>query len=216
MSLPMVHLAVAYNWRSDDKNFKLHDDPDFYLGAISPDAIHARRDSTRDDKHKTHLDVSRGNYGRIVERFWDSDSSAFAAGYGLHILTDRVWVEFYRERFPELFDASGKVRADQYYNDTDQVDFMLYDRLPYRKKLWKLLEKAEPKDFCLAGNNAPLLTADEIKWWKNRTMNWFNSGKSQRDGEIKYLTYDAITYFISIAPKKIDDALAAARIGAAV
>ena len=47
-------------------------------------------------------------------------------------------------------------------------------------------------------------------------MNWFNSGKSQRDGEIKYLTYDAITYFISIAPKKIDDALAAARIGAAV
>ena len=119
MSLPMVHLAVAYNWRSDDKNFKLHDDPDFYLGAISPDAIHARRDSTRDDKHKTHLDVSRGNYGRIVERFWDSvpqRSPRLRAPY----THDRVLGRVLPRTLSGAVSTPRQGRADQYYNDTDQ------------------------------------------------------------------------------------------------
>lgn len=52
MPLPMVHLAVAHNILPNIDIAK----PDmFYLGAISPDAIHMREGSTRQDKIRTHL-----------------------------------------------------------------------------------------------------------------------------------------------------------------
>jgi len=53
MPLPMVHLGVAYN--IIESGFNVSDLPSFYLGVISPDAIHMRQNANKLDKHRTHL-----------------------------------------------------------------------------------------------------------------------------------------------------------------
>lgn len=54
MPLPMVHLCAA-NKLIDYINIK--DISSFYLGSISPDAVHMREDYIPDDKSKSHLFV---------------------------------------------------------------------------------------------------------------------------------------------------------------
>ncbi|MFA6947663.1 MAG: hypothetical protein WCQ72_01640 [Eubacteriales bacterium] len=201
MALPMVHLAAAYLWHPEDT--ALHECPEYYLGAIAPDAIHAREGVTREDKRVTHF----GGTGcadclQRISRLWLRDSSPFAIGYGLHIITDRVWAENYRQ-FKGLFDPqTGKIRSEVYYGDTDAVDFMLYDSLPYRPFLWDKLSCAVPRDF------EGLLSAAEIGWWQQRVLHWFENRNNERSGEIKYLTYDVISRFIAESSALCDAKLA--------
>lgn len=51
MPLPMIHLSVAVNI---EKSLGLENSPLFFLGSISPDAIHMRIDSSSKDKNKIH------------------------------------------------------------------------------------------------------------------------------------------------------------------
>ena len=53
MALPMVHLHAAWLWAQDKP--ELRDNPDYYLGSISPDAIHVRDGSDKSRKNAFHL-----------------------------------------------------------------------------------------------------------------------------------------------------------------
>ena len=53
MPLPMVHLNIAIELLQS--GYKANDLSRFFLGIISPDAIHMRKDAISDDKRKTHL-----------------------------------------------------------------------------------------------------------------------------------------------------------------
>jgi len=53
MGFPMVHLCIAkelFSLKPDIKNL-----PDFFTGALAPDAVHFRQGFTGDDKKKSHL-----------------------------------------------------------------------------------------------------------------------------------------------------------------
>ena len=200
MALPMVHLAAAYKW-SEIYNKAVFNSPEFYLGAISPDAIHSRPNADKDDKRKTHLHVnSRNGDFRYIPEFMSKHSDPFGIGYTVHLLTDYYWIQYYLNNFPGLFDENGHTISSLYYNDTDQVDNMLYAKLPYKQFMFDMMEKAVSPDLD------DLLTGEEIEAWKQRTLHWFENDCPHTD-PIKHLTYDKICYFINIAPAMLDEAL---------
>ena len=52
MALPMVHLLAAWAWAQDKPELK--NNPDFYLGTLSPDAIHIRDGNDKSRKNEIH------------------------------------------------------------------------------------------------------------------------------------------------------------------
>lgn len=52
MPLPIVHLGVA---KEMIEKLNITDIPAFYLGTISPDAVHMRNHSKKEDKNISHL-----------------------------------------------------------------------------------------------------------------------------------------------------------------
>ena len=200
MALPMVHLATAYEW-SKKYNKAVFNSPEFYLGAISPDAIHSRPNADKDDKRKTHFYTNNktGDVQNTVD-FIKNHKDPFSVGYAIHVLTDSIWVRYYVDNFPGLFDENGKTIPSLYYNDTDQVDYMLYEKLPYRQFMFDMMEKST------SPNLDDLLTSEEIEAWKQRTLHWFENDCPHTD-PIKHLTYEKICYFINIAPAMLEEAL---------
>ena len=124
MALLMVHLRVAQAWAARHSEFA--ENPEFYLGAISPDAIHIRDGNDKARKDEIHLYNWREPHPENVLAYWEEHSSPFDEGYGLHVLTDAQWVPQFRQRFPQLLDASGKINTAVYYNDNYVTDFQLY------------------------------------------------------------------------------------------
>ena len=141
MPLQMVHLAVAREYVKAAANAAdLMDCPEFYLGIISPDAIHVRPGTGKNDKRITHLyaegDLWRANVVDFIKKNKAEAYYAFILGYGIHILTDIIW----RCATQGSSRNMSKIRANQdetwaYYNDTDQLDFLLYHEMAWRPGL---------------------------------------------------------------------------------
>ena len=95
MPLPMVHLVVA-NRLVD--SMEIGDPAGFFLGAISPDAVHMRANFTREHKAISHLSTGtdKAQWFTNAVAFTKegiSAADAFAIGYGIHLMTDAVWRE---------------------------------------------------------------------------------------------------------------------------
>ncbi len=211
MPLPMVHLAVA---------IRLHEprgaepSPAFLLGSIAPDAIHMRPGAGRGEKHGAHLldRPATGDRDPIAElragyREADAALRDFADGYAAHLLTDRLWNVLlerdYKPRLPPDLDPAE--RRALYYQETDQLDFNLYHRSPWRPRVWALLGQAPPPEF------APLLAAEEIGRWRDRTLAWFEAPEKEPRITPLYLTDAAIHAFIERATDAVVAALADGR-----
>ena len=120
MPLPMVHLSVGK--KLIDMGFEISNLPQFYLGLISPDAIHMRQNSNRLGKNETHLiperkkwiDVNEEEYCRFIIDFIKANSDNididFLWGYGIHILTDMYWTKHIYLKF-----------RDDYKKDTASI-----------------------------------------------------------------------------------------------
>ena len=195
MPQPMVHLGVAKNIL--DSGFEITSLPQYYLGVISPDAIHMRENSSRDDKDRVHLkpmgkawrDVDVHAYYEFlldcVETSKNKANIDFLWGYVIHILTDMYWV-------PTLYDAFNKKykedsspiqdRIGAYYSDCDILDHVLFKECDWRNSVWQSLEFAKCTDFL------DLLSAAEIDLWNKRTLRWYDSGKSQHINPVKYIS----------------------------
>ena len=157
MALQMVHLLTARLWAQGHEEYR--DCPEFYLGAISPDAIHIRDGSDKSRKNEFHLyNWMKPDVEKVLE-YWREYHSPFDIGYGIHVLTDAQWVPRYRSRVPQLVYPDGKIDIATYYNDTYVTDFELY-RDCGGKELFDLIERGEAPD------NHPLLTRDEFAQWK--------------------------------------------------
>jgi hypothetical protein len=107
-------------------------------------------------------------------------------------LTDYLWVETVIDSFrksipPGLSDQEERAL---YYLETDQIDFDLYRRMPWRPGVWSKLAAAQPRDF------GPLLTAEEIRQWRDRTLVWFGELKQEPMIEPVTITYRDVEAFI--------------------
>jgi len=206
MPLPMIHLSTAVKIKT------LHGlkSPEFYLGSISPDAVHMRTGFVREDKTRSHCNA------RVLEAIEELDSMCvmieksvgkekdFLLGYLVHILTDLFWENTIYKTYNERYEADPAPIQDKrmaYYNDTDQLDFAFYEKEIWRPKVWEMLTEAQ--DFAVED----AVNKEEVAAWKHRTLTWYNSGKSQHTKPIKYIAYEDLDSFTSYAAGKCEEYL---------
>jgi hypothetical protein len=204
MPLPMVHLSIAILLGERDVLFP---SPDFLLGSIAPDAIHMRPNTARRDKHITHLLIPTDtpDHARVHDLLIQNSAlPAFAAGYAAHVLVDRWWsnniVQPFYDRVAALMDDAA--RTQLYYQETDQLDVNLFQRVPWRSQVWSLLAKAPAPDF------PPWLTAAEIDAWRVRTLRWFDDPAHNPHITPQNLTNELLQRFIDAAIAQLVDQFA--------
>ena len=213
MPLPMVHLSVAK--KIIEAGFEIKDLSQFYLGSISPDAIHMRENADRYAKKLTHLgnpssvsmnftDESEDEYVNLKLDFVKTNKNKvnidFLWGYVIHILTDMYWSKMVHNKFTEEYKKDTAPIQDErwaYYNDTDRLDQILFNECDWKNDIWHSLQNVEYFDLL------DLLSAQEIKAWNERTLYWFDSGESQHKNPIKYITQADIENFISVCSETI-------------
>ena len=99
MAFPLLHLLVADAYAKSRP--ALARDGAYYLGAIAPDAIHMRPGITKEvHKVRTHL-FAKGPDGlpEVMAYWYEVGRTPFDIGYGVHVITDRLWVGYYPRRF---------------------------------------------------------------------------------------------------------------------
>ena len=189
MALQMVHLLVARQWAQAYDAYM--DCPEFYLGAISPDAIHIRDGNDKSRKDEFHLYNWREPHVKNVLEYWREHHTPFDIGYGVHVLTDAQWVPRFRQRLPQLIKADGRLDTTTYYNDTYVTDFELY-RDCGGCELFDRLERA-----C-APENHPLLTTAEFDAWRQDMLSMYR-GECPKNDPVKYITRAYVEAFVEDA-----------------
>lgn len=215
MPLPMVHLNVAVLF-AETLQGHVERGP-FYLGNVAPDSIHMREGWTRADKENTHFNPKDKNEGDYVEQLKkrystyiqqhaDEGWKWFVRGYFMHVLTDFYWFRSVHPQFVEqvtLTDQnSGITRTKDelgrlYYQETDQIDFNLYEQASWSEEVWKMLEIAPGYDV------ADLLTAEEILRWRDRTFSFFNESANESGIVPKFITDVKISAFVANTAQRL-------------
>ena len=204
MPLPMVHLSVAENL----KNENVDKTAEYYLGAISPDAVHMREDYKREHKTASHFAIKNvgtaeklAEFLEILNGTQEKDRKDFLKGYLVHILTDKLWLDtLYKDIYLKNYQLDKAPLQDErmaYYNDTDQIDYMLYEKMPGRKEIFTKLENA--KIFGIEG----IVRAENVYLWRKRNITWFNK-ECDHKNPVKYIKYDEVLSFASFAAAEID------------
>jgi hypothetical protein len=199
----MVHLAVAVQvcslWEGEPT-------PEFLLGNIAPDAIHMRPNAERSDKRRVHLEAvpdatEHERIHALLAQHWTEESEMidFVEGYAAHILTDYLWHKTVWVPFTETAprDLSAQERLSLYYLETDQIDFNLYHQASWRSSVWTKLAAARPKTL------APLLTAEEIEKWRDRTLRWYEELKEEPKIDPVYIADADVESFIPQAAEMV-------------
>lgn len=182
MALLMVHLLAAQEWaRGHEEYLKC---PEFYLGAISPDAIHIRDKDDKSHKNEIHLNNWVAPHPEEVLAYWKEHHSPFDIGYGIHVLTDGQWVPRRNERVPQLLLPGGKLNAPVYYRDTCSTDYRLYHRNGEGVRLFDLVERGSAPD------DHPLLTQYEFTQWQIQKVCEYRNC----DGRLPPATYFDVKY----------------------
>ena len=196
MALIMVHLLVADRWAQGHPEYL--DSPEFYLGAISPDAIHIRDHDDKSRKDAFHLYNWQRLHREPVEAYWREHHAPFDIGYGVHVLTDCQWVPRYETLLPGIMREDGRLNTTVYYNDTFVTDFALLRREPRLKAILDMIERARvPTDH-------PLLTEYEFTEWR-RVMLEAYRGECPKHDPVQFIDEAYIDAFVADAIPLIDE-----------
>ncbi len=187
MALPMVHLLAAWDWAQDKP--ELRENPDYYLGAISPDAIHIRDGDDKSRKNAVHFNNWRSPDPDAVLAYWRKRFTPFDIGYGIHVLLDGQWAVDFRRTFPQMLLPSGKPDPKLYYNDTCATDFQLYAESPLTPRLMEFVRRGR------APEDHPMLTLHEFDAWREMTLNFYDR-PCPMEGPARYLDMDYTRGFL--------------------
>lgn len=187
MALPMVHLLAAWLWAQDKPELK--DNPDYYLGSISPDAIHIRDGNDKSHKNEIHMNNWRSPDPDRVLSYWKRHHTPFDIGYGIHVLLDGEWAQRFRERLKGMMLPDGRPNPEIYYNDTVVTDFELNASSPLTKKLMDFVRRGE------APENHPLLTKNEFEKWRVEILEFYKRS-CPKNGEVLFVTREYVNDFL--------------------
>lgn len=196
MALTMVHLLVAERWARNHPEY--HDCPEFYLGAISPDALHVRFKDDKSRKNEFHLNNWITPHPEDVITYWNEHRSAFDVGYGVHVLTDGQWVPRNKQRHPDMYFENGLLDTAIYYNDTFVTDFALHTNIAWAKEAFAMLEKAVPPADHI------LLTFEEFDIWRRDTLRTYQ-GKCPFDKPVRFIDEKYVLDFAEDSIAMIED-----------
>lgn len=217
MPFQMTHLHIAKKVQEYFPSI-VTDIPQFYLGAVAPDAIHNRADYVSDFKKTSHLCVGDEKWGQITNNDeWihnvlefmcknkESVNYNFIIGYCCHVLSDihnnrTVWHEFKRKYSNELSKGYGGL----YHQESEKVEIELALRDENKDNFWIHLEEAKP--ICLYD----MVNEDEVAMHKENILyNWFKDKECQDISSNELVTLEGTMDFINDAARfiitKIED-----------
>ena len=187
MALTMVHLLAADRWSAAHPAYV--QSPEFFLGAISPDAIHIRDHDDKSRKDLFHLYNWQSPHPEKVLEYWREHSAPFDVGYGVHVLTDCQWVPRFKARLRGMFRPDGKLDTGIYYNDTFVTDFRLYRANPRLEDILRMIDRARvPEDH-------PLLTSDEFEQWRRLILDAYR-GECPRHDPVRFIDEAYVQAFV--------------------
>lgn len=195
MALLMVHLLAARRWAQSREAYR--DCPEFYFGAISPDAIHVRDHDDKSHKNEIHLNNWCSPHPDEVVAYWREHATPFDIGYGIHVLTDAQWVPRFRARLPEILLPDGSVNTKIYYNDTFVTDFQLY-RERGGEALFDCIGQAEAPD------DHPLLTREEFSEWRRMMVESYH-GSCPKTQPVRYIDRAYVDDFLGDCQQLFDE-----------
>lgn len=188
MALTMVHLAAADLWAQGHPEYR--ESPEFFYGAISPDAVHVRDGDDKSHKNEVHLNNWVSPHPDDVIRYWMEYDSPFDIGYGVHVLTDAQWVPRYKERLPGILRSDGLLNTDIYYNDTFVTDFRLCAERPRLREILDLVARAEtPADH-------PILEGYMFSKWRGDLLEAYR-GECPRHDPVIFIDEAYVDEFIA-------------------
>ena len=190
MALTMVHLLVADMWAQGHPEYL--ESPEFYYGAISPDAVHIRDGGDKSHKNEIHLNNWVSPHPDDVISYWMAHSTPFDIGYGVHVLTDGQWVPRYKEKLPGILRPNGLLNTDIYYNDTFVTDFRLLRAQPRLQRLLDMVAVAEtPREH-------PLLEEYMFRQWRADLLEAYR-GECPRHDPIRFIDDVYVNAFVKDA-----------------
>lgn len=191
MTTTMIHLLAAREWAAGRAMYE--GSPEFFLGAISPDAVHARAHVEKADKQKSHL----GNHGKpnfdALAEYIAERQTAFDIGYIVHLISDPIWCAKYRRELPGLFGADGHTIPALYYPDCANVEAELCDQ-----GLLDLIERAT------APSDNPLLCAGDISKWRDMVVAQYREPERDARGR-GIITREFVLDFVSEVAESTDE-----------
>lgn len=196
MALTMVHLLVAELWARSHPEYL--ESPEYYYGAVSPDAMHIRFHGDKSRKDEFHLYNWRSLHREPVVAYWRERRAPFDIGYGVHVLTDCQWVPRYTNTFPGLFLPDGKLDIETYYNDTFVTDFALLRHTPRLQALLDLMARGR------APEDHPLLTREEFDGWRQVILDGYR-GECPRHDPVRFITEEYVRAFAADSLALIGD-----------
>ena len=141
MALTMVHLLVAREWAM--KHPEYLESPEYYYGAIAPDAIHVRDGNDKSRKNEIHFCNWSGSRPHLMKAYWLNHRTPFDVGYAVHCLTDGLWVDGYKRSFPGLLLPDGRADPHAYYNDVYATERALFAETPEVPHMLQMIARAE-------------------------------------------------------------------------
>lgn len=199
MPYQMMHLLIAKAFAADKP--RLREDAAFYLGVITPDAIHMRTGTVGAvEKYGTHLKPTGSNGLREVTAYWmEQTRTPFHIGYGVHVITDRLWTRYYPTAFPALMRLDGSTNTEIYRPDAEWVDRALQRQSPDSDRLVGKLRCATPPA------SHPLLTTDEMDRWRMHVISEYTAYQTPSMDKPKVMTMDRIETFMTFAVSQLND-----------
>lgn len=202
MPAQMIHLAIARNIL---KSIKCNNHGLFYLGSLSPDAIHMRKDTGRAEKNITHFHSSdhtkwQNDALNLLIENKQSKQVSFYFGYVSHILADICWLHEIYYKTTEIIksDQAPILNAsDAYYNDLVQIDYEVNLQSPWKYDVFKQIKEA------VAPNDFDLLSETEIESWKLNTIDHYKEDRLNSLTPIRYMNPNDIEKYIQTATKLI-------------
>jgi len=198
MPYPMSHLYISENIIN---KINIDNIAQFYLGSMSPDAIHFRQNfdivqkihsHLYEDLNKDNLDFFFNNWMENVLNFFNKNKKTridknFLIGYCMHLLADIynykfIWIPFKNEY--------GRENEKIYQNECKIVDLELFQKLNYEVKLFPIIKDSKGINFF------GLISENEVNELKNNVLNIQYKNKQDIDSvENSFMTYDKMQKF---------------------
>jgi len=199
---PMVHFAIAEKVCAGDPC------PHFLIGSIAPDAIHARPESTREDKGRTHfvnngIMPTTGEIGQNAVLYSSRNDSpewkAFVRGYISHVYADLRWTETLYTAYETSFHEGLTDIRSTYNQEVSQIEFLLMKSESWTESVIAKLKVVEALPLT------PLIEAYEIHAYRDAKIKWLLHAHNEPGIELTYFKEANVRNFISQTAKELKE-----------
>ncbi|MDE6915283.1 MAG: zinc dependent phospholipase C family protein [Lachnospiraceae bacterium] len=199
MAQPMMHLLIADKVYKQCSLFDSYDD--FLSGSIAPDAVHEKKNYTREHKDISHYRFNSKSsisyFDPFFEQYHTSENKDFVAGYLIHLLSDMIWYHSVRVPFKEAFvkaPARDISMNEAYYADCEQIEQLMF----WEKDASRIIKAvSNGKAYSIEG----LIDSEDVAAWKEKLLSAYDN-KQKLSYHTTYITEQQVRDYIEDCAQK--------------